>query len=137
MKVESLAIHFSWHSCVGAEPLKLVCKRISEWCNLFAHKTSNYAKKDVTVQRNVLLVLVGHREDAAVNVQKILTGWGCYVKTRLGLHQGTLDECTDKGLIFCELVGPTDKAEELCRKLELLKGVHAQLVSMKLEDDED
>ena len=88
------------------------------------------------MQKTVLLILVGKRKDAAVNVQKTLTAWGCLIKTRLGLHTGVLDNCTDKGLIFCELMGEMDKIQELRRKLELIKGIKTELVTMKLDEDE-
>ncbi len=88
------------------------------------------------MERNVMLVLVGHRENAAVNVQKTLTAWGCLVKTRLGLHQGVLENCSDKGLIFLELVGDKEKHVEFARKLNLIKGVKAELVCMKLDEED-
>jgi hypothetical protein len=87
------------------------------------------------MEKNVLLILVGHRENAAVNVQKTLTAWGCVIKTRLGLHSGILDNCSDKGLIFCELAGEKDKNIELERKLNLIKGVKARLVSLNLDEE--
>ncbi len=87
------------------------------------------------MEKNVLLILVDKRKDAAVNVQKTLTGWGCLIKTRLGLHDGVLDNCSEHGLIFCEMVGDKDKIKELQRKLNLLKGVKAELVSMSLDED--
>ena len=80
--------------------------------------------------RDVLLLLVQHREDTAERVQKILTGWGCFIKTRLGLHDGVLEDCSESGLIFLELVGEENKHEELLRKLKLVKGVDAQLVRL-------
>ncbi len=86
------------------------------------------------MEKTVLLVLVSHRKNAAVNVQKTLTGWGCLIKTRLGLHSGTLDDCSDKGLLFCEMTGDKEKIEELKRKLDLIKGVKAELVTMKVDD---
>ena len=91
-------------------------------------------KKGVPMGKNVLLILVGKRKTAAINVQKTLTGWGCLIKTRLGIHDGVLDSCSDKGLIFCELVGEKKKARELTRKLNLIKGVKAELVTLKLDD---
>ena len=87
------------------------------------------------MEKTVLLILVGRRKDAAVNVQKTLTAWGCLIKTRLGLHTGVLDNCTDKGLIFCELMGEMDKIQELRRKLELIKGIKTEIVTLSLEDD--
>ncbi len=82
------------------------------------------------MKKDVLLVLIDKRSDSAVEVQKILTAWGCYIKTRLGLHDNTLDECTQTGLIFIELVGDEEKHTELNRKLNLLSGVTAKLVNL-------
>lgn len=86
------------------------------------------------MEKNVLLILVGHRKEAAVAVQKTLTGWGCLIKTRLGLHEGALDGCTEKGLIFLEVVGEKDKLVEMTRKLNLIKHVKAELVTLSLDD---
>jgi len=86
------------------------------------------------MKKNALLVLVRLRKESAVKVQQILTEWGCFIKTRLGLHEGVLDECTESGLIFLELVGEETKHEELARKLKLVKGVDAKLVKLSLEE---
>lgn len=85
------------------------------------------------MKRNVLLVLVSLRKETAVKVQQILTEWGCFIKTRLGLHEGVLNDCTESGLIFLELAGDESKHQELARKLNLLNGVDAKLVSLSLE----
>ena len=86
------------------------------------------------MEKHALLILIDHRNEAAVNVQKTLTGWGCIIKTRLGIHDGVLDKCSQHGLIFCELVGDTEKRDELARKLNLIKGVKAEQVSLKLDE---
>jgi hypothetical protein len=85
------------------------------------------------MKRTVLLILVSNRKESAEKVQKILTGWGCYVKTRLGIHDGVLEKCSDSGLIFLELTGEADKHEEIARKLNLVKGVDARLVPMEVK----
>jgi hypothetical protein len=84
--------------------------------------------------KNVLLILVDHRKETAVNVQKTLTAWGCLIKTRLGLHQGVQKDCTETGLIICELAGEESQIMELKRKIELIKGVSAELVTLKFKD---
>jgi hypothetical protein len=73
------------------------------------------------------------RKKEAVTVQKILTEWGCLIKTRLGLHDGVLDDCTESGTIFIELVGEKAKHDELARKLNLLSGVKAELITLEVE----
>lgn len=85
------------------------------------------------MKRDVLLILVSHRQETAEKVQKILTGWGCYIKTRLGIHDGVLENCSDSGLIFLELIGDElSKHEEITRKLNLVKGVDAKLISLQV-----
>jgi hypothetical protein len=85
------------------------------------------------MERTILAILVGKRKETAVNVQKILTGWGCIIRTRLGLHDGTLENCAESGLIILELVGDNAKIEEMTRKLSLLEDVSVKLVRLSLE----
>lgn len=85
------------------------------------------------MQKTVVAILVSHRNQAAANVQKVLTGWGCMIKTRLGIHEGTLDDCSEKGLIILDLVGEEAKKEELVRKLNALSGVSAKRVDLELD----
>jgi hypothetical protein len=83
------------------------------------------------MERNVLLIYMSTRHETAEQVQKILSAWGCFIKTRLGIHDGVLDNCTDTGLIFIELVGELEKHKEIERKLNLVKNVDAQLIQLK------
>lgn len=85
------------------------------------------------MKRTVLLILISKRKEAAETVQKILTGWGCFIKTRLGIHDGVLDSCSESGLIFLELTGDSETHSEIARKLNLVKGVDAKLVFMEVE----
>jgi hypothetical protein len=80
----------------------------------------------------VMTILLAKRKETAVNVQKILTGWGCMIKTRLGIHDGVLDDCSETGLIILELVGEPEKMREFKRKLELISQVKAELVELSL-----
>ncbi|MEW6535354.1 MAG: hypothetical protein AB1454_07000 [Candidatus Auribacterota bacterium] len=84
--------------------------------------------------KTVLIVLIDNRSETAVNVQKVLTAWGCIIKTRLGIHDGVLDKCSQHGLLVLELVGEPSQQEEFERKLDLIKGVSTQLV--RLHPDE-
>jgi ribose 5-phosphate isomerase len=55
------------------------------------------------------------RNSTATAVQDVLTEFGCYIQTRIGLHQTAGDACSEKGLIILEL---TDNAGEESAKLE-------------------
>ncbi|SHH38373.1 hypothetical protein [Thermosipho atlanticus] len=88
--------------------------------------------EDITV-RTVMAILIDNREQVAPEVQKILTEFGCYIKTRLGLHEGVPQFCSHSGLIILELVDDEAKHEELCKKLNELKGVKADFMRLKFE----
>ncbi len=87
------------------------------------------------MKRNVALIFLNTRKETAGQVQKILTAWGCLIKTRLGIHDGVLDNCTDTGLVFLELVGEEEQHTEMVRKLNLVKGVDAKLVKLKIDKE--
>jgi hypothetical protein len=80
--------------------------------------------------KTILLVLIGNRKEAAVSVQKVLTAWGCIIKTRLGIHDGVLEHCSDQGLLILELHGKREDMDELARKISIIPGVSSKLVDL-------
>ena len=87
------------------------------------------------MKKSILLILIGKRKEEAVKVQQILTGWGCLIKTRLGIHDGVLDNCSDTGLVILELVGTDEQKQELARKVAILPGVSSKIVDLELNED--
>ena len=85
--------------------------------------------------KTILIILIGNRKQSAVKVQKILTAWGCNIKTRLGIHDGVLENCTDHGLLLLELVGREEEKKEIARKVALIHGVSSQLVELRLPEE--
>lgn len=86
--------------------------------------------------KTILLILIDTRKEAAVKVQQILTAWGCIIKTRLGIHDGVLENCSDQGLVICELVGTREQHDELARKIALLPDVSSRLVNLIVDNKE-
>ncbi len=87
------------------------------------------------MQKDILLIMIGKRKEEAVKVQQILTAWGCIIKTRLGIHDGVMENCTDEGLLILELYGTEEQKEELTRKVGVLPGVASKRIELKLEDE--
>ena len=79
---------------------------------------------------DILILSVAERKDTAVKVQEILTGAGCMIKTRLGLHEGDAGKCLDAGLIILQLAADKEDINGLASKLETLEGVKAKLVEI-------
>jgi len=84
------------------------------------------------MEKSILVILIGSRKASAVRVQQVLTAWGCLIKTRLGIHDGILDNCTDQGLLILELYGTKEQKKEVARKISLIKGVKSKLVNLKI-----
>lgn len=83
-------------------------------------------------KRDIVAMIIDQRNQNADKVQKIMTGWGCMIKTRLGLHDGVLNECTPTGMVILEMVGESEKIDEFVHKINLLKGVQAKRMTLEL-----
>lgn len=62
---------------------------------------------------NILGVRIEDRVKEAGEVQKVLTQFGCSIKTRLGLHEVSIDLCSSSGLILLELTGSKEEQQKL------------------------
>jgi len=77
-------------------------------------------------KRCVLGLLVTNRVENAPQVQKVLTDYGCNIKTRIGLHEVTENLCAPAGLILLELFGGDQAYAEVEGKLREIKGLQVQ-----------
>jgi hypothetical protein len=74
----------------------------------------------------VVGIHIQNRVKDAPEVQKILTGFGCNIKTRIGLHEVMENYCSGSGVILLEMVGDPAMADELCTMLNGFDGVEVQ-----------
>ncbi len=74
----------------------------------------------------IIGVSLENRIETAVEFQKIITDFGCEIRTRIGLHPSMSDVCLNRGIILLEVNG---EAELL--KLELSK--HWAIQTMEFE----
>ncbi len=86
------------------------------------------------MSKNIMLILIGKRRESAVEVQRLLTEYGCYIKTRLGMHDASETFCSDNGLIFLELVGKEEIHKELFSKLQKIACVDSKLQKMEINN---
>jgi hypothetical protein len=85
--------------------------------------------------KTVMIVLINKRRESAPDAQRILTEFGCIIKTRIGIHDGVLDKCSNEGLIMLELVGERSQIKGLEDKLNALKGVKTKLVDISFDNE--
>lgn len=71
-------------------------------------------------------VQVTDRLKKAPELQKLLTQYGCNIKTRLGLHEASSNVCSTKGLVILELVGKDKECNELIKKLGSINGLNVK-----------
>lgn len=72
----------------------------------------------------ILGLLVEKQSDVILSVQRLLTSYGCYIRTRLGVNETFFGE--PAGLIILELTGDHSQRELLEKDLSALKGVHVR-----------
>jgi len=77
-------------------------------------------------KRTVLGILVTNRVENAQQVQKVLTEYGCSIKTRLGLHEVDENMCSTSGLLILELFGDERGCNELEGGLRAIQGLQVQ-----------
>ena len=71
-------------------------------------------------KKTILGVHVAQRTQHTAKVQKILSDFGCSIRTRIGLHDAGDGFCSPNGLILLEVVS---KAGELAAALARVPGV--------------
>jgi hypothetical protein len=59
-------------------------------------------------------------------VQRVLSKFGCSIKTRLGLHEVNDDYCSEQGIILLELSGTRDEAMKLENELLAIDGLNVK-----------
>jgi hypothetical protein len=79
-------------------------------------------------------VHITDRMKKAVDVQKLLTEYGCNIKTRIGLHEVTPDVCSMGGVLLLEMVGDQARIASLADGLTAIEGVEVQKIVFEHED---
>ncbi len=71
-------------------------------------------------------VHITDRTKRAVEVQQMLSKYGCYIKTRLGLHDTSSNICSPNGLILLEMLNDGPESTELFNELSAIDGIDVQ-----------
>ena len=74
----------------------------------------------------VLGIRLTNRVKNATEMQKVLTECGCYIKTRLGLHEVNENVCAPTGLILLEVFGGDAAVSAMETKLQSIEGLQVQ-----------
>lgn len=77
-------------------------------------------------KRIILGILVTNRVEKTLDVQKILTEYGCNIKTRLGMHDVDATSCSPSGLLLLETYGEEATILAMEEKLRAIGGLEVQ-----------
>ena len=89
----------------------------------FDRNSHNISSENVD-NSSVIGVLVERDAEIVKEVQKILTSYGCYIRTRLGVNEVFYGK--QAGLIILELKGDVKQRHLLVKDLNALKNVHVR-----------
>jgi hypothetical protein len=82
--------------------------------------------------RIILGVQVTNRLQNVTDVQKVLSEYGCNIKTRLGLHDVNENYCSTTGLLLMETYGDEQSILEMEAKLRAIQGLVIQKMTFEL-----
>ncbi|HOM60199.1 MAG TPA: hypothetical protein PLX18_03095 [Anaerohalosphaeraceae bacterium] len=74
----------------------------------------------------ILGVHITDRLQQVESVQRLLTEYGCSIRTRLGLHEANDGSCSPNGLLILEMTDDEKSADQLAAKLNAVKGVEVK-----------
>jgi hypothetical protein len=81
----------------------------------------------------VLGIYINDRVNNALGIQKILSKYGCSIRTRLGLHEVLDDYCLEGGLILLELTGDRDEWLKLENELLEIDQLEVQKMEFNMQ----
>lgn len=79
----------------------------------------------------IMIIRVNQRVQNAEKLQKVLSAYGCGIRTRLGLHEAGLgDSCANDGLIILQLAPDAADYAAFAAELNGIAGIVAKLVEI-------
>ncbi len=91
---------------------------------IFSSEKENIAEESAGSKVEILGLLVERSQSVILSVQRLLTSYGCNIRTRLGVNEIFFGELA--GLIILELIGDEKQRRHLEKDLKALDHVHVR-----------
>lgn len=78
----------------------------------------------------IMAILQKNRVETSVQVQEVLTKYGCQIRTRLGLHDSGIDACSPSGLILLQLCSDNLEINQIEKELEAIPAVKVKYMTL-------
>lgn len=82
-------------------------------------------------QVRIMGINVSNRHEVAEKVQKVLTNYGCSIRTRLGLNEADEIHYGSGGLIILELTGDEKEWEFMGRDLSAIEDIKVKYMDFE------
>lgn len=101
--------------------------RLSKVTTLSPGRDLDFNLEGKTMRRHLIYgVHVQNRGQNALQMQQLLTEYGCHIKTRLGLHEVDEKSCSTGGLVLLEMFGDLAQCVLLRDKLNAIDGIEVK-----------
>lgn len=64
----------------------------------------------------IIGIQIPERNTDSIKLQEILTHFGCNIRTRIGLHYGTEEKCSNSGIVLLDISGEYSTIVDTLRK---------------------
>ena len=71
----------------------------------------------------IIGIKLTNRAETATVFQKILSKYGCNIKTRIGLHEVNAGICSKNGIILLEVIGDEKIIENMLSELKSIENI--------------
>lgn len=82
-------------------------------------------------QIRIMGISVSNRHEVAEKVQKVLTSYGCSIRTRLGLNESEDSHYGSGGLIILELAGDQKEWEAMKKDLSEISDIEVKFMDFE------
>ena len=79
----------------------------------------------------ILGIKLFERVTTAADFQKILSEYGCFIKTRIGLHSVSDGICAPNGIVLIEFIGNDETLSEFEKALNSLGKIEIKKMTFK------
>ena len=84
-------------------------------------------------KHNIIAIHIHDRLDYAPKVQTVLTKYGAYIKTRIGLHDVDEDFSANTGILLLEMIGDERHFPEMTTELNDIPGIETKQIIFEHE----
>jgi hypothetical protein len=99
-----------------------------------AARTSDGTRAEGDPMKRAHHIIGVHVTDRVQNVpdmQRVFTEFGCYIKTRIGLHEVHDDFCSPNGMIVLDMICGGDTCQQMMDKLSAVEGLEVQKMTFE------